>query len=432
MSTTLSGDEKYGAVPQASVAPTLPMLLVVATLMPGELNIRISNLLLTMPRLVLLVAMPLALVRGVQQMSRPGFRSSLSDRIIPLAAFWMFLAITMTAGLDRAVVSCGVLILEFAGAYYTARFLCATPGDTPALARVIAFTIAVAALLGPLDTITGRHITHEISSLLTGSVNFTRLDYRNGLLRAQGAQEHPILFGTVCSFGTVLAMVALRGGQRTLVLCCCIIGLLSAVSSAPIMGLLLSCALLIYRRLTPNFDKRWKLIGSTFGVLITAIILFHPRPFGFFFDHFTLEPESGFFRLLTWQVAGPQVLDNPMFGIGLDDWERESWMPGTVDSVWLRLGMEFGIVGAVLIALVTIGACSHRVDTIRRTNLNADEKLLGLGLSLIAFMYVFIGFTVHFWGCTWILMGLFAGMRAQLGSFAAAPLPAEQVERAPP
>jgi hypothetical protein len=40
-------------------------------------------------------------------------------------------------------------------------------------------------------------------------------------------------------------------------------------------------------------------------------------------------------------------------------------------------------------------------------------------LSIVIFLAIFGGFTVHFWGSTWILIGLLVGLRAHLGELAA-------------
>lgn len=324
----------------------------------------------------------------------------------------------MSQGAGRAVVGSSVLILEFVGAYLVTRTLPARLGPALSLARFAAGAIAVDALLGSLDTLTGRHIIHDIANVLSHDDYGWPLEFREGLLRAQGAQEHPILFGCVCCFGMLLSVSVLRGMRRLFALASCLAGLVSALSSAPIMGTLLGFGLLAYRRCTPGFESRWRLLGAALATFIVTLLMVSSDPFGFIFQHFTMDPQTGWYRLLIWQVAGALVLANPLFGVGLDDWARESWMPNTVDSIWLRNAMEFGIVGSVLIALVIIGACSRPIHPARRHQLPAAEQALGRCLGIIVFLYVYLGFTVHFWGSAWILMGLFAGLRAHLGELA--------------
>jgi hypothetical protein len=406
------------AVPAAAL-PLLPALLVVAALLPEELSLNISGLFLSLPRLVLLAAFPLLFARTLRQATQPGFHASLSDLLILPATAWMFLSVAMSEGLQRATVGSSVLILEFAGSYLVMRTLPDRPGTAMTVARFTAGAIAVAALLGPLDTLTGQHITHDIANVLTHYNKGWWVEYRNGLTRAQGAQEHPILLGCLCCFGTLLSFSVFRGAQRAIAVACCLVGLLSAISSAPIMGTLIGFSLLFYRQCTPWFKSRWLWLGTIMGMTIGSVLVLVPSPFGFIFQHFTMDPQTGWYRLLIWQVVGPLLLDSPLFGIGLDDWERESWMPSTVDSIWLRSAMEFGIVGSVLIALVVIGACSRAMRPSGRMELPAAEQALGLCLGIIAFLFIYLGFTVHFWGCTWLLLAMFVGLRAHLGALAA-------------
>jgi hypothetical protein len=51
--------------------------------------------------------------------------------------------------------------------------------------------------------------------------------------------------------------------------------------------------------------------------------------------------------------------------------------------------------------------------------LTYSESRLGVALSIVIFLAIFAGFTVHFWGSTWILIGLLVGLRAHLGELAA-------------
>jgi O-antigen ligase len=242
---------------------------------------------------------------------------------------------------------------------------------------------------------------------------------RKGLLRAQSTQDHPILLGCMCCFGILLSVSVQTGLSRAVTIAGSMAGLFSALSSAPIGGTFLGLGLLAYRRLTPNFRYRWLLLELLLSLGLGAAHVISSDPFGFIFQHFTLDPQTGWYRLLIWQVAGALVLQHPWFGIGLDDWQRASWMPSTVDSVWLRSAMEFGIVGSVLVAVVVIGACSRSIYPRRRIALSVEEQRLGLCLGIIAFLYVYLGFTVHFWGSTWILLGFFAGLRAHMGALAA-------------
>jgi hypothetical protein len=46
--------------------------------------------------------------------------------------------------------------------------------------------------------------------------------------------------------------------------------------------------------------------------------------------------------------------------------------------------------------------------------LSPEEKRLSVALGIVTTTAVFLGFIVHFWGVCWILLGAFAGIRANL------------------
>ena len=62
--------------------------------------------------------------------------------------------------------------------------------------------------------------------------------------------------------------------------------------------------------------------------------------------------------------------------------------------------------------------CSGRVrfqQILRAASLLVEELRLGNALAIVIFMISYMGFTVDFWGITWILVGLLVGVRAHIG-----------------
>ena len=176
--------------------------------MPEETSIFIGGLRLTVARIILLVLLPYALFRFGQHMVTRSYRFVVSDALIIPTALWMVLAVSMTEGIDRAIVGCGVTALEFAGAYFAARALLTGPGQALLLAQWVSMLIAIAGFLAPLDTITGHHVIHDVLGSITGYEPGYQVDVRRGLLRSAGTMEHPILLGTACVAGMLLGLGA--------------------------------------------------------------------------------------------------------------------------------------------------------------------------------------------------------------------------------
>jgi hypothetical protein len=397
----------------AAARPVLPALLILAALLPEDLNVRPGGLLLTMPRIVLLASAPFLLTRFFQRRAAGSLRVCACDWIVGLTAIWMFLSVSVTQGLDRAMVGASVLILELGGSYLLMRVCLNGAGQVLVLARWMTILIAGNALLSILDVVTGQHILHDVTQSLTGYSKTWRFDYRDGILRSQGMQEHPILLGTVSACGAVLALLTMKGMHRIVLCGCCLIGVAASDSSAPIGAFVIACGLILYHRMTARYKWRWQTLMIAAGTMLTLLLSLHPRPFSFLLDHFTANPQDGYYRLLIWSLCGPLVLDSPLYGVGLEsDFAARFEVAQTVDSVWLASAMNFGIPGALLILGILISACARPVA--KPAQFRNELSGLGRALGIILFLYIYLGLTVDFWGCTWILMGVFAALRVHV------------------
>lgn len=89
-------------------------------------------------------------------------------------------------------------------------------------------------------------------------------------------------------------------------------------------------------------------------------------------------------------------------------------IPSTIDSIWLLWSLNFGIPGSILLGLSMLGAMSLPTSG-SRVLLTTGELKLGTTLSVIIFLIVFLGFTVDFFGTSWIIIPLLVGVRAHLG-----------------
>jgi xanthine/uracil permease len=80
--------------------------------------------------------------------------------------------------------------------------------------------------------------------------------------------------------------------------------------------------------------------------------------------------------------------------------------------------LTFGIPGAAFVGLSMIGAASRKTSG-PTARLTMEESKLGTALGVVIFILIFLAFTVHYWGTTWVLAGLLTGVRAHLGELAA-------------
>lgn len=418
------------ASPRVTAAglPPVVSLLVVAIFLPEALSFTAFELRLTAARLLMLILVPVLLVGFSGLIASRHYRFVLSDLLMPVTGLWMMLAPAVIDGLPTALKSGGIIALEFIGPYLIVRCFVRSIDHVH---RTVRLFCTVAALVGPLamlDTIENYSVLHDQLAHLTGyvygSANVAHDpadNYRLGLYRAQAVFEHPILFGIAMCYSLILAG-SLTGARRALCFLGCGAGLFLSLSSAPWLAAAIGLGCLIYRRIAWSVGHRWLLLVGCGAAMVGAVFIVSKNPFGFLFSHLTLDAATGYFRLLIWQYAGWDLWQSPIFGIGLlTDWLRPDWMPSSVDSLWLRSAMLYGIPGSALIALSLISASSHAVRVSSRNLrwIGPSEVRLAEALGIIAFLTVFLGFTVHYWGICSLILSLLVGLRATLGQLAA-------------
>jgi hypothetical protein len=393
----------------------LPLKIVLALLfLPQELSLFFGDLRLTPERLFLLLLTPIVVIRLGQKIAAGRYRFIASDLFAFIAAIWMFLGPTIVGDFGEALRHSGPVALEYLISYLATRTLLAQRGQALAFASWLCFIISIVAIDGLVDTATGRYTTRELLGQFTGYTDLSyAFDlYRFGLLRATGPVEHPILLGFVCAVGLLIAF-ATNIAWRRFSMVFCTVGVVIAFSSAAQQSVIMGLGLLAYGRLLVR--GRWILLIGSAAICIGTVFLLVGSPFVTLIKVTALDPSTGYYRLYIWNSLGPIILDRPYFGIPPE--LSAQVYKGTVDSLWLVLSLLYGIPCAVFTGLAMITACS-RVERGGNRLLTREEARLALILSIVIFLAIFGGFTVHFWGSTWILIGLLVGLRAHLGELA--------------
>jgi len=352
------------------------------------------------------------------------YRFVLSDLFVPLTGVWMFFSVSLSQGADMALAHAGPEVLEICIGYMTTRLLLTEHGHAVSFARLLSYTVAVVALLGALDPLTGHVFIHDWANKLTGYAGggptvLTDDLYRHGLLRARGPLEQPLLFGFACCVGLVLAC-STRMRARMLVIIACSVGLLFAAESAPILGAVLGLGLLLYDRILTLVSIKWSALIGVVIIAIFALYIVSDSPSTIIIRYFTLDSQTGYFRLWTWDLAMDLLRQSPWVGLGFIEFSGKYWLP-TIDNMWMMFAVLYGYPGSVLLGLSIFGAMSLPTHG-SRTNLPAVESKLAATFSIVLFLFMLIALTVHMWGSARILMGLLIGVRAHLGALGRLPI----------
>jgi O-antigen ligase len=162
------------------------------------------------------------------------------------------------------------------------------------------------------------------------------------------------------------------------------------------------------------FPWRWKLLFAGIALGIAAVMVLSQNPLSFFIRHFTLDPQTGYYRLLIWEFAGAEALQSPLVGIGFREWAHPAWMSPSIDSLWLGLATTYGLPAAVLFGLAILSSMHRSEPQIPDRYLDPFLVRLSHTLSLVLSLAAFVCFTVYFWGAMWTFLGALAALRTNL------------------
>ncbi len=366
---------------------------------------------------LLLVCLPVRFWIGPVQMT--GLRLFLALTAIPLLWIWLrnpslrrdpvtwcfaaaitwgALAISQTSP-SHLLENTGALWLELFCAYLLGR-ICIRYEQI--FARfILAAAIALLVLL-PLtlfESQTGAPpLIQAIRHLpLITSVDVVSIEPRLGLERAQVVFAHPIHFGLFATTCFALALVGLRAhlnlGARVALASVALISTFLSLSSGPLLALVVQACLLVWVWLFGAERKAWLALIITLAVLYIAIDLASDRtPIRVFMSYATFSAHNAFWRGLIFEWGMVNVWNNPIFGIGFNDWERPSFMvSGSVDNYWLATAMKYGLPTLLLLVAGVWIACR------RAMFMDATPSPLRLAWMLTMVSIILALCTVHVW-----------------------------------
>jgi O-antigen ligase len=390
------------------------------TLLPSEVRIEVGDLQLYGYRIALMIAFPWV----IHRLARGTIRLILPDILILFAALWMLVAMTSSYGVARGVQSGGIQGFDMIAAYFLARVSLPTPDTVRRLLTLMLPGFMLAAALMAIESLSGVLIVRPAAAALFGdlpafgasAVDGIRLEQRLGLTRAYGPFPHPILAGIqMSSLLSLYLMSGLMGMRRTLGVGASIFAFF-ALSSAAIVGLVLNAGLFAYERLQRRVQGlSWRLFAGVVVILaLVAQIGSKNGVLPIIIRYLTIDPLTGYYRLLIWEFAGAQVWRAPWLGTGFEGYERPIWMiSDSIDAHWLLLAVRFGLPCALALGGATVGALLMLTKVQRGQPLRDRDLSRGLAISL--FVMALLMFTVTLWGCSLAWFTLILGAAVSVG-----------------
>ena len=385
----------------------LPVALVIVSfLAPSELSLYLAGLRLPLHRVVLLAAFPLALMALLSGKARP----RLFDLLFGAYACWTAFVFWLHSGYQGFVFG-GSLALESFGAFIVARAYIRSRTQFLASFKLLMTVVAVAGLIALPEMLLGKHFAHDALQQMTGYVVQRGIEVRARLTRAYGTFDHPIHLGVFNASVLALAWYTAEShAQRMQRVAIVMLATLTSLSSAPFLCIGLQVAMMLWERVTRPIPSRVAVsVAIVVGLYIGASLVMTRSPLNFIATGLTLDPWTGFYRLMIWEYGLQNVWANPWIGIGQNDWVRADWMTAaTVDSMWLVIMMQQGLPGFLLVASAIVLLCRGVARRVRRTK-DGLERRIGRGwiMSLVALSL--LACTVHLWNSVYAYLFFFLG-----------------------
>ena len=355
----------------------------------------------------------LLLVPALIMLRQRGRRTVMSDLFVFATSGWMLVALFYNEGWGGLFTSGTAEALDFFGAYVVARAFFLGPTALGNFVRVLKILASIAIIVGIVDSISGHLLAHNIFASIVGYHAPTE-QFRNGMIRATSSFDHAILFGTFCAaVGIILLYSEQSGFRRGFWFGISSLGVILSQTSAALISISISLATYAYDRLLRQYRWRWFAFWLPLTAMATAVFFFSAHPIRWVILHLTLEPQNGYFQFMIWDAAMPKIARSPLVGFAFSKL-NDPVLDVTVDSVWLVMGLRYGIPAIIFLFLANVTALLPAHKSPDSLVGDAYMNRMRTGLTLTLLMFMLMGLTVHFWSYMWAFWGLSLGIRASI------------------
>jgi O-antigen ligase len=176
-----------------------------------------------------------------------------------------------------------------------------------------------------------------------------------------------------------------------------------SLSSAALLAAGLQIGIILWGRIT---GKAWRTLAILAVVGYVAIDLASNRtPITILISHLTFSQQNSWARILIWEYGIAEVWRHPIFGIGLNEWQRGWGVPLSVDNFWLLTAMRYGIPAFILLALGIV----YNILKIIGSDIDGDRARYRLGYVIASIATIMTLCTVHIWGGASVFIMFYIG-----------------------
>ncbi len=362
----------------------------------------LGPLALSLHRIVLLIMVVPCLIVWI---SGKAGRIRVPDITVLLYCLWSSISLMINQGIGASIQPAGILCIETIGSYFIARCYIRSAEDFKSAVSLLFWLIAAMLPFAILEAVTGRDFLLEAFSVALPVPPTAEYELRLGLRRVQAVFEHPILFGVVSGSVFALSFLVLghgeKGFRRWMRPGSVFATAFFSLSAGPLTALIGQGMLLSWNWLLSRYAYRWRLLCALLAAAWVSLSMVSNRSVpNLFLSMFSFDGESAYYRILIWIFGTRSALSNPFFGVGLNRWERPTWMPPSIDMFWLIHAVYYGIPAAIFM-LLTLIVPFFSIGFLKVSDNRLDQYRIGYIIAMCGFFLV--GWTVHFWNATYVL-----------------------------
>jgi hypothetical protein len=317
-------------------------------------------------------------------------------------AAWGAIVLLSHHGMD-GLQTAGIFVIETFGPFlFAKRYI----RDVIAFQRMVKYLALMVIFLLPFaiyENVSGSPVLIQWFGSVFSVYDVVGSEARFGLRRAQATFEHFILFGVVCSTAFALSFYAFRSSRLSRLSPGFVaMAVVSSLSSGAILSVVVQAMLIGWDKVTAAVTWRWAILA---GIVLTAYLVVdvssNRSPIDVFISYLTFNADTSYMRIHIWNYGTQSVMQHPVLGIGLNDWERPSWMGGSVDNFWLSAAMSYGIPGLLFIVGSFLSVC---FGLGRLKNLPFQVAQCRKGLIVTICGVIVAVCTVHVWDAPYVLV----------------------------
>ena len=366
------------------------MFLLLSLIVPSSLSADLLGIRISAHRLILILAMTPVLSK---YFALPTKHSA--DKFVFITSFLMIVTMAVNSGMKGTIFGAS-LALETLFPYLMARVYVTKLEHFVSVQRIYVFLIAILILPVSYEAIKGTNIFTVLFGGDTG-----KHEMRLGFYRSAGPMDHPILFGIFSAAG--LSLTQLSTDRRWLKRGLIALATFASLSSAGFVMFFMQAVLLWKKKMASA--KLSTYLIAIISVYILIDMLSNRSPLAVMASYLSLDKQTAHFRLLIYESAIKNVLDNLFMGIGLNGWVRPEWMPPSIDNFFMLVAVRHGVltVSSILMVIWAVLQSTY-----------AYNSGIHIAFRILVLSMVFAIFTVHIWNSVYVFFWFILGITANL------------------